>query len=823
MKRLVAACLVLGVLAGLCAAVTCPECGHKMPPGAKFCPECGHKIEFGRRPGSRPAAKPSPATKPKPKREPANAFDPRNVPAHRVSLTFGPFTGSQVDKAIARCAEDVLSKQLPDGSWEWVKLYRSSRSGIGSAAATDQFELGHKIGATAIAVYALLESGMSHQDERISRALTWLTKQEARKTYDLAFRANAYLAAVTQGAAKYRDFLKRDAIVLATKSNAGGYTYDIQDGYKAGDYDNSNSQYGLLGVWAAAQADIEIPRKYWQLAWDHWRRCQNRDGGWGYGKTDRAASAEGTASMATAGLASMLVCYDQLYSRHYVRCGYANPGRKHIEQGLKWLDDHFAASFKPSAVQDLFYHLYGVERVALASGHKYFGDIDWYRHGTAWLLDVVGKCKWRTVWRPAYAILIMVRGRHPVLFNKLKRAGDWNNRSRDLANLTRWMSNTFERRVNWQIIDIGKPVRQWHDAPILYIAGAKSPQLAEAEIAKLRRYVLQGGTVFSVAECGDAGFRTGIRKVYRKMFPQHELNQAARAHEIFSKAVGFNIPASQRMFIMSNGVRPIVIHTDTDLAVDWQMRRKAAGADSFRIAANVVRYVVENTSLLRHRAQSHWPAGRQLTAAKTTLGPIRLARLKFAGNCDPERMAFERFRQVMAVREGIEVEIVGPVVVGNLPATGARFATLGGTGKLVLTPAEQTALKAFVDGGGTLLVEAVGGSSVFAESAKDLLAEMFPENPLQRLAPTAKVFNLPGFEISSVTYRRRSQRRLNGRSNTPRVRAVVLAGRPGVFFSREDLTCGLLGCPFYTLDGYRCRSARVLMRNMLLLAYLKRK
>ena len=39
-------------------------------------------------------------------------------------------------------------------------------------------------------------------------------------------------------------------------------------------WDNSNSQYGLLGVWAGAEVGIEVPDEYWLDVEKHWLACQ---------------------------------------------------------------------------------------------------------------------------------------------------------------------------------------------------------------------------------------------------------------------------------------------------------------------------------------------------------------------------------------------------------------------------------------------------------------------------------------------------------------------------------------------------------------------
>ena len=49
--------------------------------------------------------------------------------------------------------------------------------------------------------------------------------------------------------------------------------------------------------------------------------------------------------------------------------------------------------------------------------------------------------------------------------------------------------------ANWQIVNLKAPVEEFHDAPILYIAGNQELTLNEEQKNKLRTFVEQGGIV----------------------------------------------------------------------------------------------------------------------------------------------------------------------------------------------------------------------------------------------------------------------------------------------------------------------------------------
>ncbi|MDY7010962.1 MAG: DUF4159 domain-containing protein [Planctomycetota bacterium] len=670
-------------------------------------------------------------------------------------------------------------------------------------------------GVTSLCAYALLAAGESPQDSRMKKTLNWLAEVEIIGTYARALRANVW--GMLGRRSQYRKMLEKDVEWLVEAADSHGtytYTYLRSDRsgksarkWKRNRYDNSNSQFGVLGVWAGTQNGVEVPRKYWEYIENHWKDDQNADGGWAYYKGYSSGS---YGSMSAAGLATMFICFDELYRREFIECR-SNTDYQPIVRALDWMDKNFSATINPGRGGSwYYYYLYGVERVGLASGYKYFGKQDWYKLGTANLLQKQGRRgNWDGVIDTSFALLFLARGQHPVLFNKLKYPGSWNCRPRDLANFTRWTSRTFERPVNWQIIHLGVPVAEWHDAPILYISGATDPKFTDEDIESLRTFVNQGGVIFSEAACNRGEFNMAVQKCYAKMFPRYELARLDRNHPIYD--IHFKI-ARRTLMGVSNGVRLLAIHSPTEVSLGWQMNAYATKKDIFELGANIYFYVTDKGSL-RNRGVSPWPNVKAFTPEET----LKVARVSYAGNYDPEPLAWKRFSILMGNRHGIEVKVSGPAAITDLDASKQPVAAMTGTTAFTLTDEENEALRKYIDGGGTLVVDAAGGSKAFAEAAEKAFARVLPEGRFGPIFSNHAVYTQSDSVIDKVSYRKAIRGSI-ANPHKPRLRGVMYKGRLAIILSREDLTAGLVGYPCWGLRGYQPESAFELMRNILMYA-----
>ena len=606
---------------------------------------------------------------------------------------------------------------------------------------------------------------------------------------------------------KWLDPLKKDVEILLRSmpkegNGKGSYGYTANP-TKPGGGDHSCSQYGVLGVWGGALADLEIPGEYWAIVLQHWLDTQNPDGGWSY---LWSTPSDSRATMAAAGVATLFVCFDHLLSEGFLKCNTSLQFRP-LKRGLDYFDRNFERSLRWRSG----YYLYGIERIGLASGYKYFGDTDWYKAGASLLLrQQVAPGGWGEPYNTAYCLLFLARGRNAVLFNKLEYDGDWNNRPRDLANVTRWLSRMFENTVAWQIITLRAPVKEWHDASILYVAGSRPPTFDADEKEKLRTFVWQGGTIFSVSECGSGpAFGKAMREVYAELFPRYEMVDVPADHELYN--VHFKLRGRPKLYMISNGIRPLVVHCDEDLPRSWQLYNVATEASAFQAAANLFMYLTDKGIALRHRGTTLWPDLDE-SAAKQT---IQLARIRHGGDYEPEPMAYSRLALLMKNQTGTKLEVLEAADPDKLSASGAKVAVMTGLGAATLAESQKAALKQWVEAGGMLIVDAAGGDEKFAKEAQSLIEELFGARSLRALSSTSEIFRLPGFEIERVKYRRQTSQKLRG-SKDANLRVVVLNDRPAVIFSREDLTAALVGYPSYAADGYDPESAYPLMRNLIL-------
>ena len=522
--------------------------------------------------------------------------------------------------------------------------------------------------------------------------------------------------------------------------------------------------------------------------------------------------------MTVAGIASLFLCSDHLDQSKFINCDQTTMPAA-ITNGLKYMAGRIVSSISnPSSAPCGWYTylLYGCERVGLAAGYKYFGTCDWYKEGArqikrlmkddgALYEDIHAGTRGGII-PTSFAMIFLRRGLYPILFNKLQFEGDWNNRPRDMANVTDWFSGTFETETRWQITNLKTYARDLQDSQFLYISASQKPEFTDQELDMIRKYSQQGGTILSVTECQGKVFQSEICNVYKKIFPDYKLELCKQDHPVYKSYK--NLSTSIKIHILTNGVRPLVIHSDEDFAKSWQIRAYQTKEHHFNIIPNIVRYVIGNLSDLRSRDRFFWPAVNPRANIK-----IKLARLKHGGNWNPEPLAYERFSSLLSHSDSISL-VSSAIPVDKLPGSGCKIAAMTGTGELQLSETEKKAIKEWITGGGKLVVDAANNSKVFYESVRKALQTTLGG----RFTPVSKtdaLFAHDKKQLPVMGYRKASRREgcIQGR---PSLESLSIDGKVVVILSQHDITSGLLGYPSGAARGYDCKTALQLMRNIIL-------
>jgi hypothetical protein len=522
-------------------------------------------------------------------------------------------------------------------------------------------------------------------------------------------------------------------------------------------------------------------------------------------------------SMTCAGVASLLVTHDYLDAPLLGTNFSPQPYSSSLQKGIAWLEDgDHAVDIRP-AMWFPGYSLYGMERVGLASGYKYFGEHNWFVELAARQLPMQMSngsfLDQDNVVETAFMLLFLSRGRHPIIANKLRFDGYWTNRPRDLANLANFISRAMERPVNWQVVDARREAEDWADAPILYIASHQALKFDDALIAKLSRFVANGGILFTHADANSPELTQSVQELAKKMFPPYPLADLPDDHALFT--LNYKIPSPlPRLMGVSNGYRLLLVHSPSDLSDAWQTRSTVSRKAAFELGANLYLYATGKEKF-RNRLDSPIVPPPDFAPART----IAFARLKHGGNWDPEPAAWSRFARKLQWETGVQLEI-NATPIAELSFAKSRIAHLTGTEALTLNDAELASCRTFVASGGTLVIDPAGGTRAFAQSAASWLPQLLGTGaPLRAIGPDDGLLrrSVDGtVDLPAKSLRLYAFERLG--TDTPRLQIATL-GKGRVIFSSCDIATGLLGTNTWDVIGYLPEYSEALVRNVILTAF----
>jgi Domain of unknown function (DUF4159) len=770
-------------------------------------------------------------------------------------------TDDDIQQAIDKGVEWLFSRQKDNG-WFSPKGYFSFREPPPEGKAI----IG---GLEAMAMLALTFAPVDIKDERMLKGFDALLKFDMKHLYARAPRVMVICRLLNKLDRERREravaVLKQDiAWIIAAQNAKGAWGYGAKTPESYG-WDFSNTQMAILALQEADMAGIELPQEPFLRVQKLYLDTQRADGGWNYGMRggfQDPAHPDGAVvgsygSMTAAAVATLFITRDFLYRGIGCPCKSGRSGRRPkqlddaIDRGLQWLGEKFMVTVNPLGSKHhwKYYWLYSCERVGLAAGIKYFGTHDWYREGA---VEVVGTQlpdgSWsRSIPRTSYAICFLAKGRAPILLNKLKHRGQWNNHPRDAANLSRYVGDQKETPFNWQVITFEAPVPEWHDAPVLYITVETVAKLTDAEKRKLRRYTDTGGTILFEASCGNRGVNSWWQRLVKELWPEWELKRLQRKHPLFSSDTKMRrIPKLQGM---NDGIRTFLFYSNVDISCPWNTVAVTRRRELFDLGTNLYVYAGDRRPLRARLAAKRTGAGKSY--AETTPIPgkrpaLTLARVKHGGDWytgkhydgpgvlarslgtprDPEAAELQALQQEAGITPGdedgddgtLKLKTIAEIDAAALDPAKVHVAYLAGRQSIGLSDADIVAMKKYVAGGGFLLVEATMGD-IRADAAWRLLAPKLGlvMKPIRKGHPivTGQMDGATGYVLDRMHYCHALKAQRIGKPY-PALSGLYAGDKLVGVYSPFDLMYCHAGYSAWNCRGYAPDDALAILTNILL-------
>ncbi len=735
----------------------------------------------------------------------------------------GAVTAKEVEHAIHEATRYLKQEQREDGSWKDAE---------GDA----------RTGTTSLVTLALLTAGEPIKSPAVSRALAYLrnfSAEDLGSTYAVSLQTMV-LAAAEPDRDRVQltnnvDWLTRAQIKVGDRVLwPGTWTYTL---HKNMNGDNSNTQYALLGLYAASEVGVPVRPEVWTLARQFWENTQHRDGGWSY-TADPKSPASG--SMTCAGISSLIITglrrfqgQERLIEDKVEDCG-AGGTNINLQRGMDWLAGHFSVSqnFGNGAFWR-FYYLYGMERAGRLTGQRFFGEHDWYREGAERLVrdqnPVQGtwqgvNAESKPVVATSFALLFLAKGRAPVLVNKLRHTprGDWNLDVDDIRNLVGEVSRDWKTLLTWQVVDPNvASVEDMLQAPIVYFNGHLAPEFTPEGKKCLRDYVEQGGFIVAEACCGRGEFDKGFRDLMKEIFPESEydLHPLPNEHAVWRAKYQIS-PDTHPLWGIEHGCRTVVIYSPADLSCFWNQAENQPKNPFVQKALHVGQNIIE------------YATGRELPADKLSVREVRdfktdspkrgalyIAKLQHAGDWNVAPLAIPNLTTNLRERVGLDVVINHKELAPRDPnIIHYPLVYIHGRANFQLTPEDADWLRKHLDpGGGTLFADAACGSPAFDAAFRRFVAEMLPKNPLVPIPHDDEIYSEKiGYNLSKVRYTKAA----GGGQDFPQLEGVKIDGHWAVIYSKYDIGCALERHQALDCKGYTTESAEQIASNIVLYSTL---
>lgn len=742
-------------------------------------------------------------------------------------------SASEVNEAIERAVGFIKRAQRPDGTWPDRPNYEG--------------------GLTPLCLLALLNAGYGEDEAAVRRGLEQLDKFRPISTYAASLQTMVFCYVSPE---RYRQRIEENVRWLESKQVTDGKAlgmWAFDDQGTADHIDNSMTHFAMLALYDAERVGVPVSEATWRLGLRAWNNNQNADGSWGWGP-----GYEGTGSMTCGGISAVLIATSRnranaLVQGDEIDCCQPTQTNPVVDRALTWLERNFRVRINPGSRFWLSYYLFSLERVGHLTSRRFIGKHDWYREGAeylcqtqtfdgGWLADMDFEYGKDPIVSTAFSLLFLSKGRRPIVLAHLQHGppSDWNPHQNALFNLVAHVEQKWKRTLTHQVVDLRQiSPAELREIPVLFLNGRNLAALADAEREKLKEYLLNGGFLFAEQTCGDEAFDREFRAAVEAMFADDEfakLRLLAEEHPAWYAEQ--QVPDSDLLELwgLDIGCRTAIIYCPHDLSCRWEIGRvgredqlpyvvrnqvKVAQA----IGANILAYATDRKPKFKDPGK-----GSQTEESQEEIGRglLQIVEIRQMTNAAIAAHATENLLNQAAEHLGIRTTPQATLLsLEEVDGIEQPFLFFHGNRAFSLSAIEREKLKQFLQRGGFVFANAVGGNEAFAKSFRREIDQLFPGKFLQAIPDDSLLLTdqLGGYPIEKVPFRSYARKTdsldspLVTQPVTPVLEGLDFDGHYGVVFSPIDLSCLLSSSTSMLGKGYRREDAIRIAINVLVYAF----
>jgi len=407
---------------------------------------------------------------------------------------------------------------------------------------------------------------------------------------------------------------------------------------------------------------------------------------------------------------------------------------------------------------------------------------------------------------------------------------DWNLCPSDLQQILNKTSGQLSVQYGCEAVNLsvfhGNPSKM----PVLFISGTRTLRLNDSQLASLHDFVMKGGMIIFDSVAGSPYFYDSVKNIMDKIFPESVFRVVPLDHPIYHmvydvEEVKYSSQVvSQRPFLegIYMGARIGILLSKYGLGCGWDdhevpLLKQAMFYDvksANKLGVNMMAYAIGYAEAAREEAK---PELFGALDEKKPTDEFVFAQIKHNGawNTHPGSAAslLRRLRQNTSLRTSLKRASVAP---GKDDISSYPFLFLSGLDDFDFDAAAVSALRAFLAGGGTLVINNGLGMKTFDQAVRREMKKILPEAKFDPVTMPHPLYNSV-FAVGEAQYTPAVMRQ-DKTARMPYLEGITLNGDLRVIYSPYDIEAGWLECDYPLCKGYMPASAMQLGINIIMYA-----